>query len=1043
MLLFFVFVLIAILWTRLESTRGRLTETREWIRQWVGDRDKIAELAVGVHQLRGRVEALEKSWMAGPGVSAEETKEESGSASAEELRQAIENPVLAEDTVLGHSPLPNPEAIAEVKEPPPLPPPISSPLPPPLPPPQGAPPVTATQENLREDLQARNWEALIGGNLLNKLGALVLVIGIALFLSYSFTRMGPAGRALTGLATSLAILAGGVWVERKAEYRIFARGLIAAGWASLYFTSYAMYALDATRVIENPFVGLILMLSVATGMIWHSLRYQAQALTGLAYGCAFGALALTGLTTYAVVALIPLAASLLYLARRFRWHEMALFGALATYATFLARPDTGAPLITAEGMLLVFWMMFEAFDLWRVALRQTALPVHHLLFAVNACAGLGASAAIWFRKSPETMWQFCAAGATLYLASAAIRILVDENSLYEASLAISALLTGLAIFARVPGIWTSLALLVEAEILFLAGFYLRIRLARLCSLAAFSWSLLLLMIRPGTADVLGIPLDVWAVPLALHALVFYGNRFLDRGARYFGYTAAAAIATIVGFEAPRRYAGGVCLLFGGLLFEMGQRKRLSDFRYQGYALGALGAAGVCLSYLDPQYVWRSWVHAAAAGVALASAIRAERSLKHLPEIERQAMRMAGSWGATALASMFFLRTAPDAHWGIAFLAASTLLLELALRRMPGELWIPAILLNACGFATLLLGHALDIHKTQAPEVWVDFAGGAVAYFWLAARTLASKPAGHAALRRFSLAGGSVLAALTLWMVLPDVYVPVALGTLALLSVELGILFSSTDLVTQGRLLSLVPVAVLAWMTLDGDTAGRLPNGLFLSALHAYTWWRLRQDETVFLHGWMAAGLAAAVARMEYPDYTLAVWSLLGLLLACTGKWLGVAQLRLQSAALALIAFGFGVAGDGAMWQRAALVAWFLIAMTIEERDKERQVLRRGYGLLAALLTTITLFRDVSGGVLTLSWGLEGIGLLGLGFALRERMLRLSGLALLLTCILKLFVYDLRNLETLFRILSFIGLGVILLGVSWIYTRFKDEIQKYF
>jgi uncharacterized membrane protein len=56
--------------------------------------------------------------------------------------------------------------------------------------------------------------------------------------------------------------------------------------------------------------------------------------------------------------------------------------------------------------------------------------------------------------------------------------------------------------------------------------------------------------------------------------------------------------------------------------------------------------------------------------------------------------------------------------------------------------------------------------------------------------------------------------------------------------------------------------------------------------------------------------------------------------------------------------------------------------------------------------------------------------------------RLSGLFLFMVCVLKLFLYDLRQLETINRILSFIVLGVILVSVSWIYTRFRDRIQRY-
>ena len=53
----------------------------------------------------------------------------------------------------------------------------------------------------------------------------------------------------------------------------------------------------------------------------------------------------------------------------------------------------------------------------------------------------------------------------------------------------------------------------------------------------------------------------------------------------------------------------------------------------------------------------------------------------------------------------------------------------------------------------------------------------------------------------------------------------------------------------------------------------------------------------------------------------------------------------------------------------------------------------------------------------------------------------SGLGLLLLCIAKVFFYDLRNLETFYRILSFIGLGLILLAVSWVHTRFQEQVRK--
>ena len=56
-------------------------------------------------------------------------------------------------------------------------------------------------------------------------------------------------------------------------------------------------------------------------------------------------------------------------------------------------------------------------------------------------------------------------------------------------------------------------------------------------------------------------------------------------------------------------------------------------------------------------------------------------------------------------------------------------------------------------------------------------------------------------------------------------------------------------------------------------------------------------------------------------------------------------------------------------------------------------------------------------------------------------MRLSGLVLFLLCIGKAFLYDLRQLDTFSRIVSFIVLGLLLLGASWVYTRFRERIRR--
>jgi uncharacterized membrane protein len=54
-------------------------------------------------------------------------------------------------------------------------------------------------------------------------------------------------------------------------------------------------------------------------------------------------------------------------------------------------------------------------------------------------------------------------------------------------------------------------------------------------------------------------------------------------------------------------------------------------------------------------------------------------------------------------------------------------------------------------------------------------------------------------------------------------------------------------------------------------------------------------------------------------------------------------------------------------------------------------------------------------------------------------MRFAAIGIFGITILKIFVYDLSFLETLYRIFSFIALGVILLAVSYAYQKYKNII----
>ena len=68
------------------------------------------------------------------------------------------------------------------------------------------------------------------------------------------------------------------------------------------------------------------------------------------------------------------------------------------------------------------------------------------------------------------------------------------------------------------------------------------------------------------------------------------------------------------------------------------------------------------------------------------------------------------------------------------------------------------------------------------------------------------------------------------------------------------------------------------------------------------------------------------------------------------------------------------------------------------------------------------------------WLLFGIALLAVGFTLRSPPARLLALGVISLTVGKVFIVDTASLTGIYRALSVIGLGVVLLGIGWLYQR---------
>jgi uncharacterized membrane protein len=117
----------------------------------------------------------------------------------------------------------------------------------------------------------------------------------------------------------------------------------------------------------------------------------------------------------------------------------------------------------------------------------------------------------------------------------------------------------------------------------------------------------------------------------------------------------------------------------------------------------------------------------------------------------------------------------------------------------------------------------------------------------------------------------------------------------------------------------------------------------------------------------------------------------------------------------------------------------LLLCTGETRDvfeRKLMVLYEEQSGFTEMRTPIENMKQLS---LSSLWLGYGILLMLAGIWRRMRGLRVLGIIVLGVAILKIFIYDLSFLETLYRIFSFIGLGIILLAASYAYQRYRSLI----
>lgn len=242
---------------------------------------------------------------------------------------------------------------------------------------------TGTPSRTREE-----WEALVGGKLLNRIGAFALILAMAFFLKYAFDNdwLNETMRVLIGGVVGAVLIGGGVRFHQK-ELQVFAQGLLGAGIAILYLSVYASF--DFYQLVSQP-VAFVLMSVVTLTAFLLALRYNAQVISLLGWAGGFltpfllstGEVNTVGLFTYITLLDIGLVGVLI---RRPAWNILEPLTVGATYAVYIAWYTEVLPsdyVVTVFVFLSIFWGLFTLLHLSRVLSGAGTFPRMHRMVAV-------------------------------------------------------------------------------------------------------------------------------------------------------------------------------------------------------------------------------------------------------------------------------------------------------------------------------------------------------------------------------------------------------------------------------------------------------------------------------------------------------------------------------------------------------------------------------------------------------------------------------------------------------------------------------------
>lgn len=883
---------------------------------------------------------------------------------------------------------------------------------------------------------ARDW--LLGGNTVLRVGVVLLFLGLAFLLRYATEGMSmpPQAPYIGVAAAALALLGLGWWLRlRRPAYALLLQG---AGVAVLYLTVFAAIRLypemNGGEVLIEPGAGFVLLVLVT---LCSGVLAVLQDALGLAAAAALGGfaapiLASTGggshVALFSYFALLN--AGILAIAWFKAWRPLNLIGFVGTFGIGFAwglRSYTPELFASTEPFLLLFFLMYVAIGLLfarrrlheqeHLALRRSDYVDATVLFG-PPLVGFGLQYALVRHVEFGAAFSALALGL-FYMGLARLLAGRGVQLLVEVCLALGVVFGSLAIPLGLDARWTSAAWAVEGAGIYWLGLRQRRLPARMFALLLQIGAALAFLgdLRGGVDTLLeGAPLGALMLGAAL--LFSFWRLRSESGEHLSAWESncrpvlACAGLAFLYLVAPLCFAAEATTiawaLAGLAALVAGLRLRSRSFLACGLVVQLLGGALLLLAGPALYWGWSGeglkplahigfWAPTVLALAALAGAWWLHRSAEQelslgALDLERLSQLLlawgAGWWALAALGEI--VRFVPDAlreHAALLVAALSVAMWTLLALR---EGWraLAALCLTLAPLACLALASAwrLEYHPL-ANLGWLGWLAFLLVHL-LSLRRLDELLPKRAA---------GAIHVLGCWLIL---------GVLAL---ELRFLFYSlAEHYNAWRWLgwALVPSLFLVLMGLPRQLPW--PVAVYPREYRAIA--ALPVALLLFAWFWLVNLLSDGAAE-PLPYLPLLNPLELGMLivLAAIHRW-ALAGLPLLGAQTRVLQVVIGASLFGLATMAVCRAAHHWAGVPFEPFAlRESMVVQAG---------------------LSIVWTLIALGLMVFGHLRARRELWMVGAALIGVVVIKLFFVELGNSGSLARIVSFIGVGVLLLIVGY-------------